>query len=319
VKLGESARFVERNYASDAGNRDYKVYIPANYRGSPVPLIVMLHGCTQTPDDFATGTGMNELADRQGFLVAYPAQSVAANGLRCWNWFNARNQDRAGEEPALIAGITRQVATEFAIDEERIFIAGLSAGAAMAVILGATYPDLFSAAGVHSGLPFRAARNVTSALAAMRRGGPIAAGSTAHPTTESISGLDPIRTIVFHGDEDPTVEPVNGLAIVEQALARAAPRLGPLQKTIRERGIANGRQFTATTYRDSKARPVVEHWVVHGAGHAWSGGSSKGSYTDERGPHASAEMVRFFLQRRAGRLGVLASMGRALLQWVRTK
>ena len=162
LEPGNPGKFVERIYKSALGSRNYKVYIPKGYKSSPLPVVVMLHGCTQTPDDFAAGTGMNDLADRDGFLVIYPAQSAAANVLRCWNWFNPKDQDRARGEPSLIAGITLEISAEFAVDKQRIFVAGLSAGAAMAVILGATYPDLFSAVGAHSGLPYRAARGVTS-------------------------------------------------------------------------------------------------------------------------------------------------------------
>jgi poly(hydroxyalkanoate) depolymerase family esterase len=304
---------VERIYRSAQGTRNYKVYIPRGYKSVPLPLVVMLHGCTQTPDDFAAGTGMNELADRDGFLVVYPAQSAAANVLRCWNWFSPKNQNRAGGEPSLIAGIALETAAEFAVDRQRMFVAGLSAGAAMAVILGATYPDLFSAVGAHSGLPYGAARSVTSALEAMRGARPISANSVIHSAPDSIEELDPIRTIVFHGDQDATVDLGNGSAIIEQALGRAAHRSGPLLK-IHVRRFENGRKFTATSYLDSQARPVFEHWVVHGAGHAWSGGSLKGSYSDDSGPHASAEMVRFFLQRRVSKGQLLASFGRILLR-----
>lgn len=279
-------RFVDRSYSSPAGTRKYKVYIPKGYRDVPMPLVVMLHGCTQSPEDFAAGTGMNDLADREGFLVTYPAQPKGANALKCWNWFSAKDQLRDAGEPSLIAAITKGVVAEFAVDNQRIFIAGLSAGAAMAVILGATYPDLFSAVGAHSGLPYGAARTAMSAVTAMRKG----VESDCIPSLES----DPIPTIVFHGDNDRTVSMDNGSAIVRQAVDRVASRLGPL-RTMSDRGSANGREFTTTLYLDSQGRPVVAHWVIHGAGHAWSGGSSKGSYSDERGPDASAEMLRFFL------------------------
>jgi poly(hydroxyalkanoate) depolymerase family esterase len=312
LEPGNPGKFVERIYKSALGSRNYKVYIPKGYKSLPLPVVVMLHGCTQTPDDFAAGTGMNDLADRDGFLVIYPAQSAAANVLRCWNWFNPKDQDRARGEPSLIAGITLEISAEFAVDKQRIFVAGLSAGAAMAVILGATYPDLFSAVGAHSGLPYRAARGVTSALEAMRRGGPVRAKSELHSAQESANELDPIRTIVFHGDQDSTVDMCNGSAIIEQALGRAAQRSGPLLK-VDVRRFENGRESTATAYLDSQARPVFEHWVVHGAGHAWSGGSPQGSYSDDSGPHASVEMVRFFLRRRVSKKQLLGSFGRILL------
>ena len=307
ITVGENSNVQDNSVLhTDAGS---PLTIGANVT---VGHMVMLHGCTQTPDDFAAGTGMNDLADRDGFLVIYPAQSAAANVLRCWNWFNPKDQDRARGEPSLIAGITLEISAEFAVDKQRIFVAGLSAGAAMAVILGATYPDLFSAVGAHSGLPYRAARGVTSALEAMRRGGPVRAKSELHSARESANELDPIRTIVFHGDQDSTVDMCNGSAFIEQALGRAAQRPGPLLK-VHVRRFENGRESTATAYLDSQARPVFEHWVVHGGGHAWSGGSPQGSYSDDSGPHASVEMVRFFLRRRVSKKQLLGSFGRILL------
>ncbi len=279
-------QFVERSYSNSAGTRTYKLYVPQSYDGKAMPLIVMLHGCTQSPDDFAAGTRMNQLADRYGFLVVYPAQSPAANGMRCWNWFSENDQRRDRGEPSLIAGITRQVASDYSVDGAQIFIAGLSAGGAMAVILGATYPELFAAVGVHSGLPYGAAHSAASTFAAMRGEGAPPAGTHAVPT------------IVFHGDKDATVSPSNGLIIADQAVANAAATHGPLASSGPERHRVNGREFTATTHQAASAQPIVEHWSVHGAGHAWSGGSSAGSFTDQSGPDASAEMIRFFLAQR---------------------
>jgi len=279
-------QFLDRSYCNGAGNLSYKLYIPARLRRRRASLLVMLHGCGQTPEDFATGTRMNDLADQHGFLVVYPAQSAAANAFTCWNWFRGQDQARETGEPALIAGITREVALEYAVDAVRTFIAGLSAGGAMAVVLGTTYPDLFSAVGVHSGLPYRAAHDAASAMAAMR-GGASQRGSTGVTSA--------IPTIVFHGDRDLTVNIGNGSAIVDRAVSNAERDLGPLRKAIQEGISGDGRPYTATTYRRSRTASLVEYWVLHGAGHAWSGGFSKGSFTDASGPDASAEMVRFFL------------------------
>jgi poly(hydroxyalkanoate) depolymerase family esterase len=290
--------FVDRAYSNAAGTRAYKLYVPRSYAGQPMPLLVMLHGCTQDPDDFAAGTRMNQLADNQGFLVVYPAQSSAANDAKCWNWFTENNQVRERGEPSLIAGITREVASEYAVDPRRIYVAGISAGAAMAVILGVTYPDLYAAVGAHSGLPYGAAHSAFSAFAAMQGNRASQAGGSSRSGRRSqrLTAARPsIPTIVFHGDHDTTVNAGNGSEIVEQAVARAAAEYGPLQKTVQERASANGRDYTATTYQAGPARPFVEQWVLHGARHTWSGGSSAGSYTDETGPDASAEMVRFFL------------------------
>ena len=290
-------QFVNRSYSNAAGARTYKLYIPKTYSERRMPLIVMLHGCTQNPDDFAAGTRMNELADKHTFLVAYPAQSANANGSNCWNWFNVSDQARDRGEPSLIAGITREVASSYRVDEQRIFVAGLSAGAAMAVILGATYPELFAGVGAHSGLPYGAADDVPSAFAAMRGGsGPIfrRRGLKTRTSTPRVAPTRAPPTIVFHGDHDTTVHADNGSKIVDQAIALGGAQTG-LEKSVQVRVPANGRECTITTYRDSMMRPCIEHWVLHGSGHAWSGGCSNGSYIDERGPDASAEMVRFFL------------------------
>jgi poly(hydroxyalkanoate) depolymerase family esterase len=229
---------------------------------------------------------MNDLADEHGFLVVYPAQSAAANAFTCWNWFRGKDQAREAGEPALIAGITRAVALEHAVDATRTYIAGLSAGGAMAVVLGATYPDLFCAVGVHSGLPYRAAHDAASAMVAMR-------GRTTR--LDSAGVMHAMPTIVFHGDRDTTVDVGNGSAIVDRAVTNAERDVGPLRKAIREGRSGDGRPYTATTYRASRTASFVEYWVLHGAGHAWSGGFPEGSFTDALGPDASAEMVRFFL------------------------
>jgi poly(hydroxyalkanoate) depolymerase family esterase len=295
--------FLLRSFANQAGTRTYKLYVPASYSiaaSETVPIVVMLHGCTQSPDDFAAGTRMNALADRHGFLVIYPTQAARANGSRCWNWFRPEDQTRDSGEPSLIAGITREVAGTHRVDERRIFVAGMSAGAAMAVILGATYPELYAAVGAHSGLPHGAAHDMPSALAAMHGGAALPGlvkPSTATPANRT-PGWTP--TIVFHGDQDRTVDPRNGTAIVEQVTVIDSAR-ERLHGSVRTGTAPGGRRYTLTEYVDNANQPVVEHWIVHGAGHAWSGGSPDGSFTDATGPDASAEMIRFFsLQRPAG-------------------
>jgi poly(hydroxyalkanoate) depolymerase family esterase len=270
-----AGRLVRASHTNRAGTRAYKIYIPARDEGQPRPLIVMLHGCKQNPDDFAAGTRMNELADALGFIVAYPEQAFAANISRCWNWFQAADQQRDDGEPSLIAGITRDVIARYNVDPRRVYVAGLSAGGAMAAIMGRTYPDLYAAIGIHSGLAYGAARDVPSALAAMRgrkyRSDPRCGESTSQA----------VPTIVFHGDVDTTVHPSNG----EQVFT---------SQTV-ENGEESGRKYTRTVQADSSGKPALEHWLVHGAGHAWSGGSMNGSYTDPRGPDASRAMLRFFL------------------------
>ena len=284
--LPEGARFEERSFANAAGSRPYKLYVPSTHRGEPLPLVVMLHGCTQSPDDFAAGTRMNELAEELGFLVVYPGQTQAANMQKCWNWFNAADQRRDQGEPSLIAGITRAVLQDIPVQDGKVYIAGLSAGGAAAAIMGATYPDLYGAVGVHSGLACGAARDMVSAFGAMKQGSGSAAAVQAGPA---------VPTIVFHGDRDTTVHPVNGDEVLAQAKA------GATHLTEVDRGTSpGGMGFTRTVHRDDAGRTMLEQWVLHGAGHAWSGGSAAGSYTDPKGPDASREMMRFFLEHNAG-------------------
>ncbi len=279
---GEASSFEYHTVAKAAGIRRFKLYVPAGYRGQPVPLIVMLHGCTQSADNFAAGTRMNELADEHVFLVAYPEQPKSANLNRCWNWFNVGDQIRDLGEPHLIAELTRQIVRDHAVDGDRIYVAGLSAGGAAAAIMGATYPDLYAAVGIHSGLACGAARDMQAAFSAMRQGAPAA--------RLPVRTGPVVPTIVFHGDRDETVNAVNGDQASEQASG------GPGAGTHVSQGeTASGTAFTRTIRLDMQGRAVGEQWVVEGLGHAWSGGSATGSFTDPRGPDASREFVRFFL------------------------
>jgi poly(hydroxyalkanoate) depolymerase family esterase len=279
-------KFLSLSCTAPAGTRAYKLYVPSTYAGEPAPLIVMLHGCKQNPDDFAAGTGMNALAEEQGCLVAYPAQAKNANGSNCWNWFQANDQRRGRGEPAIIAAITQQVMRDYKVDPARVYVAGLSAGGAMAAILASEYPDLYKAAGIHSGLPTGAAHDVASAFAAMKSG--------AAPKTQSGAS---VPVIVFHGDRDKTVHPQNGRDVLAQ---QAGPQAGAATT---EKGSApNGRSYTRAIHRNASGKLMAEHWTVHGSGHAWSGGSKRGSYTDPQGPDASREMLRFFGE--AGKQGL---------------
>ncbi len=279
------ARFEERMFSNAAGARTYKLYVPSGYDGRALPHVVMLHGCTQSPDDFAAGTRMNDFAERNTFLVAYPAQTQAANPAKCWNWFYKADQQRGMGEPSLIAGITQQIMQDYPVDAGRIYIAGLSAGGAAAAIMGVTYPDLYAAVGIHSGLACGAAHDLSSALAAMRNGGA--------PIFRSSPFLHAkiVPTIVFHGDADTTVNPRNGDDIIAQLAGEAV-----LKRTVQEGRPKDGIGYTKTIETDGAGHDVLEHWVLHGAGHAWSGGNKNGTYTDPRGPDASREMLRFFMQ-----------------------
>ena len=281
----DGAQFIDGVYRNHAGTRSYKLYIPSSYHGQAMPLVVMLHGCTQNPDDFAAGTQMNALAEEKECFVVYPAQTQGANSSRCWNWFNAIDQQRDQGEPSLIAGIARQVIDDYPVNEREVFVAGLSAGGAMAVIVGTLYPDLFAAVGVHSGLPFASAQDLPSALAAMKGG--------AMPNGQRKAPAGGVPIIVFHGDRDTTVNPRNGDELIAQGVRSQAGGQAAKAASI-DGSVPNGHRYTRTTHSQADGSPLGEHWVVHGAGHAWSGGSNNGSYTDGKGPDASREMLRFF-------------------------
>ena len=282
--LPAGAQFITLTHRNRQGQREYKLYLPAARASSPMPLIVMLHGCTQSPDDFAAGTGMNALAEVHGFLVAYPAQPTGANANKCWNWFKPEDQGRDRGEPALIAGLTRDILRDHPVDAARIYIAGLSAGGAAAAIVAAAYPDLFSAVGVHSGLPVGAAHDIPQAFSAMRSG----ARGTALTHT--------VPTIAIHGMADGTVHPSNGKAVIAQSLHA----FGALKTTTRKGTSAGGRTFRQTSHSNSEGRAMCEHWEIDGAGHAWAGGQPQGSYTDPTGPAASDAMLQFFQQHAQG-------------------
>ncbi len=297
-----AGQFIDGSFTNHAGTRAYKLYIPTGYHGQALPLVVMLHGCTQNPDDAAAGTQLNALADQESFLVVYPAQPASANQNKCWNWFSVRDQQRDRGEPSIIAGITSEVVSKYGLDARRVYVAGMSAGGAMAAVMGAEYPDLYAAVGVHSGLAHGAARDMQSAFAAMRSG----AASARTPASLSLNPETRHRvtvpTIVFHGDRDNTVHPRNGDQVLEQALNGGASAGSAAQPrvTLSQGQVPNGRAYTRSVYHDASGQTIMERWLVHGAGHAWSGGSATGSYTDPRGPDASREMVNFFYRHAKG-------------------
>ena len=293
AKAAREAGFTAHRFSCEAGTLAYKLFVPTGLDADAVPpLVVMLHGCTQSPDDFARGTRMNALAQQAGYVVAYPAQSAKNNPGKCWNWFRSGDQQRGRGEAALLAALTSHLVATHRLDGHRVYVAGLSAGGAMAAVLGHAYPDIFAAIGVHSGLPHQAAHDLPSALAAMRQG-TVARDTSATPAV--------VPVIVFHGDRDTTVDPCNGAAVLAQSIG-AKPGDGgatpaPLATIVRGSTLS-GRAFTQTIYTGADGTVVAEQWVVHDAGHAWFGGDAAGSYTDPAGPDASAQMLRFFSSHR---------------------
>ncbi len=284
--------FTDGAFELNGKTHHYKLFVPGGVAPVARPMIVMLHGCTQNPDDFALGTDMNNIAGAAGWVVLYPAQSARANPRMCWSWFNGGPEPGSGE-PAWIAALTRRVQDEQRIDPARTFIAGLSAGAAMAVLTVEMHPTLFKGVGVHSGLAAHAAANVMEALSVMKHGPrarPKRFYSTDAPASNPI-----IPVIVFHGDADKTVDPENAEHVIEQAVAHAKQaEPGMIVSEMENKGSADGRSYTQVIYTGTANRPIAEYWRLHGAGHAWSGGNERGSHTSADGPDASVEFLRFF-------------------------
>ncbi len=297
----------------------YKLFVPTREHQEPAPLLLMLHGCSQTTQDFAVGTRMNDIAQASGMIVIYPAQSTTANPNKCWNWFEPAHQFRGGGEPEALSALTLHVMESQPVDPKRVYVAGFSAGGSMALILAEQYPELYAAVGVHSGLPTGAASSNMDAFRLMQGASTGNTGSTTHaggdtvnPSgQESLTGsghaaqtrnADDIHTplIVFHGSQDRFVNTANADRIIANWLVREKTRTVPTNwlPLSLPHNTATGRHFIVTTYaaEEQPERTGCEYWQLSEGGHGWSGGSSSGSHTEQNGPDASAEMVRFFLE-----------------------
>ncbi len=311
VRAASSGTWQQYTYNGPAGSRPYFVYTPANYQvGKAAPMIVMLHGCAQTPADFATSTEMDQLSDQKQFIVVYPQETRTYNQEACWNWFDPADQSRGSGEPAIIAGIVQvveQTTSQWTIDTHHVYVAGFSAGAAMSVILGATYPDIFAAISVQSGLEYKAATTSNDGFTALRQGGPdpTQQGQVAYNAMGSAARVVP--TISFNGTSDYLVYPVNGEQVVRQWMQTDhlaskntynASFTSPTSTTNGQ--VPGGRSYTVYTWNDTNGNEVQEYWVVNSMGHAWSGGSSNGSFTDTQGPSATQAIYHFFMSHPAG-------------------
>ena len=292
---GRKASFTKHAFTFEGDSYPYRLYVPptatAGAAAERMPLVVLLHGCKQDALDFAHGTAMNTLADQHNAMVLYPEQITSSNAMRCWNWFDPSHQQAGRGEPGMIAALTQKMIAQNHADPARIYVAGLSAGGAMAAVVANLYPHLFAAVGVHSGLAAGAAQSVMQAFSAMQEG---AKGS--HTTA--------LPTIVFQGTADQTVNPSNARYITQAALAAFKAEGLELVKSKAEVNADMAPSADApaerTLYSDASGKPFVESWRVTDGPHAWSGGNAQGSYTDPDGPDASAAMLAFFLRHHKG-------------------
>jgi poly(hydroxyalkanoate) depolymerase family esterase len=262
-----------------------------------MPLVVALHGCTPSAGMFRQLTRWDALAEAKGFIVVFPQQSKDDNSMKCWNFFQQNHMQRGKGEPAVIAGLTQFIQQHYTVDAHRIYVNGLSAGGAMSSVMAATYPDLYAAAGIGSGCEYAA----TAACAGYKSADPATAGQQAYQAMGQYARQMPV--ILFEGDQDTTVPPVNADQIVQQwqvtnDYADGGGRDGsiPVQPTGVTRGTApGGHPYTVTTYGDRGHKDLIQSWLVSGMGHAWSGGCSCEQYADPAGPDETGAMYAFFM------------------------
>ncbi len=293
---------------NSAGSRNYKLWVPAGYEErEATPLVMMLHGCMQQPEDLAAISGMNLVAEKHNFLVVYPEQTASANPLKCWNWFDPKHQTRGAGEPSLLAAIVRKVQSAYSVDFKKIYVAGISAGGAMAVVLAATYPDVFSGVAASAGLAFKSATNIESGLAAMKQGNadPPQLGLLAYAAMNDglrVRRKRSLPLILFQGSADPYVNPVNAdQLIVQWAITNDYLDDGKNNDSVNskivetlEANVSGGYAYSRSIYADRSGRLLMEKWIVKGLGHAWSGSPAAGAFADPKGPNASEEIWRFF-------------------------
>ncbi len=285
--------FESHTFAGAEGTREYRLYVPSSYDGSPFPLVVMIHGCTQTAAELAAATEYNRVAEAAGFLVLYPEQSLVANSMRCWNWFSPTHQQREQGEPALIVAMVDEVAASWAVDPQRTYMGGFSAGASMALVMGATYPDRFAAVASFAGCPFQGGCLGTESEETLVEGLLDAMGAQARR----------VPLFVANGTSDTIVAPAANDAVVAQWIG-AADQLddGSANHSIPAAPdevvdqSENGLDYERSLYADPLGFAVAERWVVDGLGHAWCGGSSEESYSTDLGPSLSRETYRFFCE-----------------------
>lgn len=292
---------------ASGGSRNYKLWVPASLpKDEAAPLLMMLHGCTHKADDMAEISGINQVAEANGFLVVYPEQAFLSNVMKCWNWFDPKHQSRDAGEPSILAAIVEQVRSSHSVDPDRTYVAGVSAGGAMAVIAAATYPDLFAGLAVSAGGEFKAATSVGEGLEIMKQGGPDPAKQGEAAFEAMKAGLERkkrtrLPVIVFHGTADDRVAPVNAEQVVAQWSATNAclavhngEKDFAVSEKIVDSQVPGGRSYRRNVYHDQAGALLMKKWMVQGMGHAWSGSPVEHKYGDPKGPKASEEIWRFF-------------------------